>query len=471
MTRKKANGGAVRSPKEKKWTALEAVFLGVGVASLLFVGCKPKECPKEKKRHRSSSREPAGTDAAPSSSRKRQRPSNRKTHKADEQRREPLAWGRRLLNQGRYYKAVEILKRAVSVHPEEPKVQNELAYALYLHRDYQEAFLVAMEALKRAKHRRWKSAILYNIARVFEEAPWPPVERHWHPDFLLFHAYLMRPNGAVRARLARAAPDLVSAMGTPDIDLAAKELLAARTKLCSLLTVSRKAGHAKARPGSRKARTNGGRGPDASGGGPSALQRESGKKGGKAAAAKATVTPMATQAHSLVLARAVCVKYEQAKKRKLQPSTTPGAVDLPGKCRLMIAPRGEDAEDFKEPPKGGYGKGQSSPVHKLEVDLDEDGIKDLLLACKRACDGRNNCYFAIYLSRGKCGHYVGTVMTRPGDLKVLSRKNNRLRVIQGTDAYHGGYDETRYRFDGKVYSPYERNSCYHRRCSGWKKVR
>jgi len=99
-----------------------------------------------------------------------------------------------------------------------------------------------------------------------------------------------------------------------------------------------------------------------------------------------------------------------------------------------------------------YTGGPGEAVATRIPDLDGDGQQDLLVAGKGYTSATGNVATAVFLSRGKCGRFVGAFWARGGtDVRHVAGKHSGLPVLQvGTHMTFKEF-QTRYCFDGKAY--------------------
>jgi hypothetical protein len=95
------------------------------------------------------------------------------------------------------------------------------------------------------------------------------------------------------------------------------------------------------------------------------------------------------------------------------------------------------------------------------LDLDGDGTKDLFVTSGKFEDYSGGYTFAVYVMRGDCGHFVGTVQAYDMDAFKLQTVSHGLADLEVKTGGIYGWEYVHYRFNGLVYVGVEQKGCHH----------
>lgn len=127
--------------------------------------------------------------------------------------------------------------------------------------------------------------------------------------------------------------------------------------------------------------------------------------------------------------------------------SVPRAV-VTGPCSTLAPPAPGQTPGLEQY-TGGPGKAVRVPM----PDLDGDGRADLLVQGKGYTSATGNVAANLYLRRGACGRYVGSLWTSGDGPQVKAGRHHGLPVLQAHTHMSFKEYQTRYCFDGDVYVP------------------
>lgn len=110
-----------------------------------------------------------------------------------------------------------------------------------------------------------------------------------------------------------------------------------------------------------------------------------------------------------------------------------------------------------------------APDIMVGPDVSGDGIDDVFVSAAAYCMNATDCYYALYVAHGECGHFAGLIIghsfavsegrAKPGGFKDLEVDVYKLEKQGDLVALGSTIQRVLYQFDGHAYLPKKRRKC------------